>query len=405
MTDGAERSQPVGRAAEVFRVALLLGLTSFGGPIAHLGYFHREYVIRRRWLAEATYADLVALCQVLPGPASSQVGIAVGLLRAGWTGAIAAWLGFTLPSAILLTAFALATSDLDLGGIAWIHGLKLAAVAIVAAAIVSMWRTLAPDGPRRLLALASAAAILLLPTAALQVAIIGAGGIGGWALLRGLPVAPAADAPSVVSVRAGIVALGAFAALLVGLPFAVAVSGSAALAVVESFYRAGALVFGGGHVVLPLLSESVVAPGWVDHDTFLAGYGMAQAVPGPLFTVAAHLGASLESPPNGVAGAAVALVAIFAPSFLLVTAALPLWDHLRRSPMLRGALAGANAAVIGLLIGALVDPLWAGTVESPVDAVLIGGAFVALVTLRLPAWTLVGLLAAAAEALAAFGVR
>jgi chromate transporter len=389
---------------EVFGVALVLGLTSFGGPIAHLGYFHREYVERRRWVSEATYLDLVALCQVLPGPASSQVGIGIGLLRGGWTGALAAWLGFTLPSAILLTAFALLTADVDLGALGWIHGLKLAAVAIVAAAILSMWRALAPDWPRRLLAVLAAGAMLLLSTAALQVGVIAAGAVAGWSLLRHLPAPETHDAPSPVGPRLGLTLLAAFALLLVGLPLAAALSGSTLVAVIESFYRAGSLVFGGGHVVLPLLSESVVAPGWIDRDTFLAGYGAAQAVPGPLFTVAAFLGASLEPEPNGPVGAGVALLAIFLPSFLLVGAALPFWERLRRSAAFRGALAGTNAAVIGLLIAALVDPLWTSTIEGLPDIVLVVVAFGALVAWRAPPWAVVGALAVAAQGMSLLGV-
>lgn len=392
------------RAAEVLAVALRLGLSSFGGPIAHLGYFHREYVERRRWLSEAAYLDLVALCQLLPGPASSQVGIGIGLLRAGWAGAVAAWLGFTLPSAVLLTAFALFTADVDLAGLGWVHGLKVAAVAIVAAAIWSMWRSLAPDWPRRILAVLAAAGMLLLSTATLQVVVIAAGGLAGWWLLRDLPVPGVDDGPSPISRRSGVAALGAFAALLVGLPLLAALTGSDWIAVVESFYRAGALVFGGGHVVLPLLSESVVTPGWVDRDAFLAGYGAAQAVPGPLFTVAAYLGAVIEPAPNGIPGAAIALIAIFLPSFLLVAAALPFWDRLRRSATFRRALAGTNAAVIGLLLAALVDPLWTSTVATPLDAALAASAFVALVFAKAPSWAIVGVLAVAGQAAVALGL-
>ena len=387
-----------GSVVEVFRVALQLGLTSFGGPIAHLGYFHREYVARRRWLSEATYLDLVALCQFLPGPASSQVGIGVGLLRAGWGGALAAWVGFTLPSAIALTAFALLAAGLEVTDAGWVHGLKLAAVAIVAAAVLSMWRSLAPDRPRQAIAVAAAVAMLLAQTAALQVAVIVAGGLAGWALLSGLGTTRRADAASPVGRRAGLVALAVFAGLLVGLPLAALVTGVEWVAVAESFYRAGALVFGGGHVVLPLLSESVAAPGWVGEETFVAGYGAAQAVPGPLFTFAAFLGASLEPEPGGVPGAALALVAIFLPSFLLVIGVFPFWDRLRRSPSFRGALAGTNAAVIGLLIAALYDPVWTGAVGSPVDVALVVVAFGALVIWNVAPWLVVAFLAAASQA-------
>jgi chromate transporter len=393
-----------GQVLEVFRVALMLGLTSFGGPIAHLGYFHREYVARRRWLSEATYLDLVALCQFLPGPASSQVGIGIGLLRAGWGGALAAWVGFTLPSAVALTAFAMLTTEVDLAAAGWIQGLKLAAVAIVAVAVVSMWRSLAPDWPRRALAVAAAAAMLLLQTAALQIAVIATGGLLGWWLLDRVPAPDRQEAPSPVGRRAGAVALALFVALLICLPLAVAATGSQAIAIVESFYRAGALVFGGGHVVLPLLSESVVTPGWVSEEAFLAGYGAAQAVPGPLFTFAAYLGVSLQPEPNGIAGAAVALAAIFLPSFLLVIGAFPFWDRLRRSAAFRGALAGTNAAVIGLLIAALYDPVWTSAVTGPVDVLLVALAFAALVVVNAPPWLVVAGLAVAAQLLQLFGV-
>ena len=393
-----------GQVLEVFRVALMLGLTAFGGPIAHLGYFHREYVARRRWLSEATYLDLVALCQFLPGPASSQVGIGIGLLRAGWGGALAAWVGFTLPSAVALTAFAMLTTEVDLAAAGWIQGLKLAAVAIVAVAVVSMWRSLAPDWPRRALAVAAAAAMLLLQTAALQIAVIATGGLLGWWLLDRVPAPDRQQAPSPVGRRAGAVALALFVALLIGLPLAVAATGSQAIAIVESFYRAGALVFGGGHVVLPLLSESVVTPGWVSEEAFLAGYGAAQAMPGPLFTFAAYLGVSLQPEPNGIAGAAVALAAIFLPSFLLVIGAFPFWDRLRRSAAFRGALAGTNAAVIGLLIAALYDPVWTSAVTGPVDVLLVALAFAALMVVNAPPWLVVAGLAVAAQLLQLFGV-
>ena len=378
-------------------MALLLGLTSFGGPIAHLGYFHREYVTRRSWLSEATYLDLVALCQFLPGPASSQIGIGVGLLRAGWSGALAAWLGFTLPSAIALTAFALLTANLDVASAGWVHGLKLAAVAIVAAAVLSMWRSLAPDRPRKTIALLAAAAILVVESAGLQIGVIAAGGLLGWRLLARLPDSPTHEAPLPISRRAGITALAAFAVLLVGLPLATALTQAEWLAVTDSFYRAGALVFGGGHVVLPLLDESVVGPGWVGEEQFLAGYGAAQAVPGPLFTFAAFLGASLRPEPNGVPGAAVALGAIFLPSFLLVVGALPFWDRLRRSAAFRGALAGTNAAVIGLLLAALYEPVWTSAVAAPVDVALVVIAFGALVVWNVAPWLVVAALAATAQ--------
>jgi chromate transporter len=394
---GAGADAGRGSAGEVFRVALLLGLTSFGGPIAHLGYFHREYVQRRRWLSEATYGDLVALSQFLPGPASSQIGIGVGLLRAGWLGAVAAWVGFTLPSAVALTAFALATTDVDLSGAGWVHGLKLAAVAIVALAVLSMWRALAPDAPRKVIAIAAATAMLLLQSAALQVVVIAVGGLVGWRVLSGLATPPEADIRSPVGQTTGLVLLAVFLALLVGLPLAVALSHIEWVAVVDSFYRAGALVFGGGHVVLPLLDEAVVTPGWVSEDTFLAGYGAAQAVPGPLFTFAAFLGASLRPEPNGVGGALLALVAIFLPSFLLIGGALPFWERMRRSVAFRRGLAGTNAAVVGLLVAALYDPVWSSSVRSPVDVALVVLAVAALAARNAPPWLVVAALASAGQ--------
>ena len=383
------------RPAEVFGVALLLGLTSFGGPIAHLGYFHREYVDRRGWLSDEAYLDLVALCHLLPGPASSQVGIGIGLLRAGWPGAVAAWLGFTLPSAVMLTVFALLTADVDLGGHGWVHGLKLAAVAVVGAAIVAMWRTLATDWPRRIIALTAAVAALLVPTAALQAAIILAGALAGRWLLGALAAGRTHVVASPVGRGAGAAAAGLLLVLLIGLPVAAWVTGSVAVGIVSSFVRAGSLVFGGGHVVLPLLSESFVTPGWIGADAFLAGYGAAQAVPGPLFTVAAHVGASLGPEPNGVVGAVVGTVAIFLPSFLLMAAAMPYWTRLRQWERVRASLAGASAAVIGLLLAALVDPLWTSSVASAMDAALVAAAFGGLVWLRVSAWAVVACLATA----------
>jgi chromate transporter len=386
-----------GSVGEVFRVALGLGLTSFGGPVAHLGYFRREYVQRRGWLSDATFADLVALSQFLPGPASSQVGIGVGLLRAGYRGALAAWLAFTLPSAALLTTFAFLAAGLDVATAGWVHGLKLAAVAIVAVAVIVMWRSLAPDRVRGVVALAAAAVILAVHTPLTQLGIIVAGGIAGWIAVR--VAAPSADGEvaSPVSPRVAGTALAAFFTLLVGLPIAAAASGWTGVAVVESFYRAGSLVFGGGHVVLPLLSESVVTPGWVDADQFLAGYGAAQAIPGPLFSFAAFLGASLRPEPNGLVGAVVATVAIFSPSFLLVIGIFPFWHRLRRSPAFRDALAGTSAAVVGLLLAALYDPVATSAVTSPLDVGLVVVAIGALLLGNAPPWLVVVGLAAAAQ--------
>ncbi|MDQ7857747.1 MAG: chromate efflux transporter [Armatimonadota bacterium] len=379
------------RTLEVLAVATRLGLTSFGGPVAHLGYFHDEYVRRRRWIADDAYADLVALCQFLPGPASSQVGIAIGMARAGLAGGLAAWLGFTLPSAALLVAFAFGVEALGVASAGWLHGLKIAAVAVVAQAVVGMARTLTPDRERATLAGLAALAALLWPTAVTQVAIIVAAGLVGWRLLpapalsRGSMVAP-------VGRRGALVAWVILVALLVGLPFLRQVSASPTLAVFDSFFRAGSLIFGGGHVVLPLLQAEVVSPGWVSADRFVAGYGAAQAVPGPLFTFAAYLGAVMRvgpGGPGGLPGAAVALAAIFLPSFLLVIGALPFWNELRARPGFRAALRGINAAVVGLLLAALYHPVWTSAIAGPLDFAIALVAFGLLVLWRQPSWLIV----------------
>ncbi|HEY8370169.1 MAG TPA: chromate efflux transporter, partial [Thermodesulfobacteriota bacterium] len=345
-----------GSLREVLAVATRLGLTSFGGPIAHLGYFHEEYVVRRRWLDERSYADLVALCQFLPGPASSQVGIAVGILRAGLAGGLAAWLGFTLPSAVALVLFAHGVGAMDVGGAGWLHGLKVVAVAVVAQAVFGMARSLAPDRPRATIAVAAAVAATAWPTALGQVAIIASSGLVGWRWLAAPPPAPKPAVPLPVTRRQAAAALLLFAGLLVGLPLARQVVPSETLAVFDSFFRVGSLVFGGGHVVLPLLQAEVVPPGWLTTEQFVAGYGAAQAVPGPLFTFAAYLGALMRPGPGGWAGAALTLTAIFLPSFLLVVGALPFWDLLRGRTGWRAALTGINAAVVGLLLAALYHP-------------------------------------------------
>jgi chromate transporter len=374
-------------AWQVFLVFLRLGLTSFGGPVAHLGYFRTEFVERRRWLGEAAYADLVALCQFLPGPASSQVGLALGLMRAGYAGALAAWAGFTLPSALALIALALGIAQAGEavpGGA--LHGLKVVAVAVVAQAVWGMARSLCPDAPRRALMVASAALLIAWPGTVTQLLAIGVAAVIGLLWLQ-----PAADAPheplSVpIGRRAGAAWLALFFALLAVLPLLLAVFPSPALAVVDAFYRAGALVFGGGHVVLPLLQASVVPTGWVGSDTFLAGYGAAQAVPGPLFTFAAFLGASMHTAPTGWAGGLLALAAIFTPAFLLVAGALPFWDGLRARPGARAALMGVNAAVVGLLLAALWDPVITSGIRGVGDALLALAALVALMRWKWPPW-------------------
>jgi chromate transporter len=373
-----------GRAwAEVFPAFLYLGVTSFGGPVAHLGYFRREFVDKRHWLDETAYADIVGLCQFLPGPASSQVGISLGLMRAGFAGAFAAWLAFTAPSAALMIAFGYgATAFRDFAGNAVLHGLQIVAVAVVAQAVIGMARVLCPDFPRAALALGAAMLMLLVPATLGQIGVIAAGGLIGWALLP--PEQRKVEALAFrVPRSSAVAALILFFVLLVLLPLAALISGSHVVALFDSFYRAGALVFGGGHVVLPLLQASVVPQGWVSNDDFLAGYGAAQAVPGPLFTFSAYLGTVSTLPPNGWIGGLVCLVAIFLPSFLLVIGALPLWNELRDAAWAQSALSGINAAVVGLLLAALYDPVWTSAIFSFNDFSIALAAFLAL-TLRTP---------------------
>jgi chromate transporter len=372
---------PHGHWTEVFPVFLRLGCTSFGGPVAHLGYFRDAFVARRRWLSESAYADLVALAQFLPGPASSQVGLAIGLSRAGVAGALAAWVGFTLPSALLLLAFALgvvAAGDALGGG--WLHGLKVAAVAVVANAVWGMAARLCPDRPRATFAVLAAVFVTAVAGPAGQIGAILLAALAGFVMLRdSVDAGRAADAvPVPVSRRLGIACLAVFLALLAGLPVLASVTDSPALDYLDAFYRAGALVFGGGHVVLPLLESQVVAPGWIDRETFLAGYGAAQAVPGPLFTLSAYLGAVMQSPPNAWLGGALCLVAIFLPSFLLVLGTMPFWAVLRGRGGVQAALAGVNAGVVGLLAAALYDPVWTSAIQGPRDFALGLSAFLLL---------------------------
>lgn len=386
--------------AEVFRAALGLGLTSFGGPIAHIGYFRREYVERRRWFDDGGFADLVALCQSLPGPASSQLGIAIGARQAGIIGGIVSWIGFTLPSAIALVLFGLVSASADLSAAGWLHGLKLAAVAVVAQAVYLLAQSLTPDWPRRAVALAGMAVALIASTPFSQLAIIAGGALIGWLAFSSPAVEADADAvaaPSPMARRNGAVALVLFFVLLFGLPLLRAVTGSEGVAMVETFYRTGSLVFGGGHVVLPLLDAGVVDPGWVNEDRFLAGYGAAQAVPGPLFSFAAYLGAVAVPPLGNWGGAAVALVAIYLPSFLLIFGVLPYWDRLRQSAAFRRALVGANAAVVGLLAAALYRPIWTGAVESGTDVVVAVAGLALLVWGRVPPIVVVVLAAVAGQ--------
>jgi chromate transporter len=398
----AAQSAHSGHWLEVLGVFTRLGLTSFGGPVVHLGYFREEFVVRRRWLDDRAYADLVALCQFLPGPASSQVGIAVGLSRAGYFGALAAWTGFTLPSAIALILFAYGVSALgDVSGVGWIHGLRVAAVAVVAQAVLGMMRTLAPDRERATLAVAAAAIVLAVPSAWGQIGAILVGAVIGLWLPRAAVSGDHIALPLKIGPAAGAVFLTLFFVLLIGLPLLAAAMPSHAIVAFEAFYRSGSLVFGGGHVVLPLLQASVVPPGWVGNDAFLAGYGAAQAVPGPLFTFAAYLGAVMGPEPNGWSGAVLCLVAVFVPSFLLVLGTLPFWEPLRKQPAAQAALRGVNAAVVGLLLAALYKPVWTAGITSAKDFALGMTAFLLLFMWQTPPWLVVILCAAVGAALAA----
>jgi len=380
---------------EVFLAFLKLGLTSFGGPVAHLAFFREEFVARRRWLDEKAYADLVALCQFLPGPASSQVGMSLGILRAGLPGALAAWIAFTLPSAIALIVFAYGVQTFE----GWLNtgvldGLKIAAVAVVAQALWSMARSLCPDALRASFALITAIGILLWPGSLTQIVFLILAAIAGWRLLPMIDTAGSEALHLPVSRGTASIAWVLFAGLLIVLPLLASAGGSQALALFDSFYRTGALVFGGGHVVLPLIESEVVPPGWVSADAFLAGYGAAQAVPGPLFTFAAYLGAVMQPAPNGWLGGLLCLVAVFLPSLLLVVGALPFWHRLRGNAAVRKALAGVNAAVVGLLLAALYDPAWVNAIGSPREFALALVAVLLLAVLKLSPWLVVLLSAA-----------
>ena len=390
-----------GSPLEVLPVFLKLGLTSFGGPVAHLGYFRREFVVKRGWLDERTFAELLALAQFLPGPASSQTGFAIGLTRAGYLGGLAAWAGFTLPSAAAMTLFAYGEGALrGRVGDGLMHGLKLVAVAIVAQAVLGMARSLCPDRPRATIAVLALILTAFAQAAWAQLAVILFGAVAGFFVCRtGADVAVAvAEAP--VSRRMGIVFACVYFVLL-ALSFVPMREGAAALA--AAFYRSGALVFGGGHVVLPLLRAAVVDPGWVSDSAFLAGYGAAQAVPGPLFTFSAYLGAVASIPPGGIAGAALALIAIFAPGLLLMMAALVFWQGLRARSKARAAMAGVNAAVVGLLASALYNPVWTSAIQRPTDFAIAAAGFVALIVWRAPPLFVVVATAAAAVALSLVG--
>ena len=376
---------PGGSSIEVLRIFAKLGFTCFGGPIAHIGYFRDEFVVRRKWIDEHAYADLVGLCQLLPGPASSQVGFSIGLMRAGYLGGLAAWAGFTLPSAVALTLFAYGVGALTgPTGAGLLHGLKLTAVAIVAQAVWGMARTLCPDRERGSIAAVAALIVLLTPSSIGQIGAIMLGGIAGLWLCRSGATIPSRHRAMPVSRTAGVVALACFLVLLVGLPVLRGLTGSPGIALFEAFYRSGALVFGGGHVVLPLLREAFVTPGWLSDDAFLAGYGAAQAVPGPLFTFAAYLGTVVSPEPHGAAGAALGLIGIFLPGILILLGALPFWDSFLKQASTLALTRGVNAAVVGLLGAALYNPVWTSSVKTPGDFSIVLVAFVLLVAWRAP---------------------
>ncbi|MCK9503175.1 MAG: chromate efflux transporter [Porticoccaceae bacterium] len=390
MSDNGVHAVENSSAWTVFLIFLKLGLTSFGGPVAHLGYFRDEFVLRRKWLTERSYGDLVALCQFLPGPASSQVGIALGLSRSGYAGALAAWIGFTLPSAIALILFALGLGHYgDRVPPGALHGLKVAAVAVVAQAVWGMARNLCPDIPRITIMALATCAVLLAPSAVGQLGVILVAALIGLLLLKPEVGTDQDPLPIIVRRPMAFFWLILFFSLLIGLPLLAMLIPSQTLALVDTFYRTGSLVFGGGHVVLPLLQAEVVPAGWVDNDTFLAGYGAAQAIPGPLFTFAAFLGAAMDQTPGGWLGGVICLLAIFAPSFLLVMAVLPFWESLRRNAHTQAALLGINASVVGLLLAALYQSVWSSAIHAPQDFGLALLALVALMFWKLPPWLVV----------------
>lgn len=401
-TANVDAARPQGSALEVLRAFAWLGVSCFGGPIAHIGYYRNEFVTRRRWLGEHAFADLVALCQFIPGPASSQVAFSIGLIRAGWFGGLAAWCGFTLPSAVLMTAFAYGAGALtgSPAGAGLLHGLKLVAVAIVAQAVWGMAASLCPDRQRASIAAAALVLVLFVPSSLGQIAAILLGALVGLALCRdasgqGSATAPEA-LPLAVTSRAGVVCLVLFGALLLLTPALYRLGDGAAL--FGAMYRSGALVFGGGHVVLPLLREAVVPPGWVDDSAFLAGYGAAQALPGPLFTFSAYLGAVAHLPPGGVPGAIIALLGIFVPGILILLGMLPFWEALRRRPWAQALMRGVNAAVVGVLGAALYSLVWVGAVQRPADFAIAAVGFVLLMAWRAPPLVVVVFTAAAGAA-------
>lgn len=370
---------------EIFLVSIKLGLTSFGGPTAHLGYFHDEYVRRRKWMDEKSYADLVALSQFLPGPASSQVGIGIGVMRAGVLGGITSFVGFTLPSVIALILFALLLTGSDVGNSGWIHGLKIVAVAVVAHAIIGMAKNLTPDLKRKAIALFALMGTLLWQSAFTQVGVILIAAVLGFLLFKQHEKVEEANSKFPISKKVSAICLLLFFGLLFLLPVIREVTGSYWIAMFDSFYRSGSLVFGGGHVVLPLLEQELVPTGWISEESFLAGYGATQAVPGPLFTFAAYLGTVMK----GWQGGLVATFAVFLPAFLLILGALPFWDSLRNNPKIKGAIMGVNGAVIGILISAFYFPIWTSSILAPVDFALAAILFSMLAYWKLPPWIIV----------------
>ena len=370
---------------EILLVSMRLGFTSFGGPAAHLGYFREEYVKKRKWLDEKSYADLIALCQFLPGPASSQVGISIGIVRGGIAGGIISWFGFTMPSVIALVVFAYFLLGTDAINSGWIHGLKLVAVAVVAQAVIGMGQKLTPDKERMTLAILAAVLTLLFPTALGQILIICAAGLVGYFWYRKAEVIPFPDLPVRITKRAGTIAWLLFFSLLAGLPILRVLFPGLYLGLFDTFYRVGAIVFGGGHVVLPMIERELVPQGWISEEVFLAGYGAAQAVPGPLFTFSGYLGAAIA----GWEAAVIAVIAMFLPSFLLVIGALPFWNAIRRKPAAQAALMGVNAAVVGILLAALYDPVFTSSVLKPVDFAIVLVSFGILYFWKVPAWAVV----------------
>jgi chromate transporter len=389
-----------GSFMEVLAIFTRLGLTSFGGPIAHLGYYRTEFVERRRWIDDQSFADIVALCQFLPGPSSSQVAMSIGILRAGTLGALASWIGFTMPSAILMILFAYGIGSLSgVEDAAWLGGLKIVAVAVVAQAVWGMARTLAPDKQRATLAILAAIGVLAWSSPFMQVGVIVVGGLIAWKFFSGGKAVAGSTLSFAISRRTGAVSWALFFGLLIGLPLLRPLIASESFSIFDSFYRAGSLVFGGGHVILPLLQAETVPQRWLTNQEFIAGYGAAQAVPGPLSTFAAYLGTLMDAGPGGWVGGMFALIAIYVPAALLVFGALPFWEMLRTRASIQRALLGINAAVVGILVAALYTPVWTSAIHRPADFALGLAAFGLLVFWRIPPWIVV-----VATALAAAGL-